>query len=196
MIFSFIKEIFNRCVEIIVRPKEEWKRIKEESLTVFQLFRDFLFPLIAVSVVSSMIGSYIKMTETVFDSHVLILEGLREFLSLMTSLILSIFIVNELIKTYGGEKNIDIAANLVTYSYVPILLVSILLGLSSSLFILGLFSLYLFYIFFQGTPVMLNLPDEKQSNFSILSAMTILMIYLMVSFIIYSVFKTFLLEAV
>ncbi len=191
MNFSFIKNIFNRCVDLIVRPKEEWKRIKEENLTTFQLFRDFLIPLIGVSVVASMIGGSIRMTEVGVDSQVLIIEGLREFLSLMTSIILSIFIVNELMKTYGGEKNIDVAANLVIYSYVPVLLVSIILGLSAWLYILGLFSLYLFYIFFQGVPIMLQLPPERQSNFSALSAMTILMIYLMVSFVISSVFKTF-----
>jgi len=191
MNFNFIKEIINRCIEIIAHPKEEWKKIKDEDLSIFHLFRDFLLPLIAISVVTSMIGESLRMSEVGFDSQVLLIEGMREFLSLTISFTISILIVNELIKTYGGVKNINIAANLVIFSSVPIILVSILLGLSSSLYIFGLFSLFVFYILFHGTPVMLDLPEERQSNFSILSAMTILIIYLLVSFIISTAFKTF-----
>jgi hypothetical protein len=191
MNFNFIKEIFNRCIEIIAHPKEEWKRIKDEDLSLFQLFRDFLFPLITVSIITSMIGGMLRMSGVGFNSQVLLIEGLQEFLSLTISVSISILIVNEMMKTYGGVKNINIAANLVIYSSVPIFLVSILLGLSTWLYIIGLFSLFVFYIFYQGTPVMLDLPEERQSNFSILSAMSILIIYLLVSFIVSTAFKTF-----
>jgi hypothetical protein len=191
MNFDFIKEIFNRCIEIIAHPKEEWKRIKDEDLSLFQLFRDFLFPLITVSIITSMIGGMLRMSGVGFNSQVLLIEGLQEFLSLTISFSINILIINELMKTYGGVKNINMAANLVIYSSVPIILVSILLGLSTWLYIIGLFSLFVFYIFYHGTPVMLDLPEERQSNFSILSAMTILIIYLLISFIISTAFKTF-----
>jgi len=44
---------------------------------------------------------------------------------------------------------------------------------------------------FQGTPVLLKIAVEKQSNFSALASMVILMVYLMSSFVLSEIFKSF-----
>ncbi len=191
MNFNFIKAIIVRCIEIIIRPKEEWKKIKEENTPVLLLMRDFVFPLIILAVLTSMIGEYLRIAGTAFDQQLILLRGLRELAILTVSISLSIILVNEMLKTYHGSRNLDLAANLVGYSFVPLLIVSVLLGLSAWLYIVGLFALYLFYILFQGTPVLLQIAVEKQSNFSALASMVILMVYLMSSFVLSEIFKSF-----
>lgn len=184
----FIKNLFSRCIGIIVTPKMEWIKIKEEDSSIFQLITGFLLPLLLLAVFASMIGSYIQMVGTGFVPDVLVTSGLRPFLSISLSIVISILAVNALIGTFGGTPNVNQASKLVVYSFVPGILVAIIFGMAPWFYILGLFFLYSFYIFYLGTPVLLNIPTERQSNFSTLSSTTILIIYLMVSFILSSFF--------
>jgi len=184
----FIKNLFSRCIGIIVSPKVEWNKIKEEDGTFFQLIANFLLPLLLLTVLASMIGSYFQMLGTGFSPDVLVTSGLRMLLSISLSIVISILAINSMIRTFGGIPNINKAAKLVIYSFVPGILVAIIFGIIPWVYILGLFFLYSFYIFFLGTPVLLDIPPERQSNFSTLSSTTILIIYLMVSFILSSFF--------
>ena len=184
----FIKNLFSRCIGIIASPKEEWIKIKKEDNTFFQLIANFLFPLLILTAFASMIGSYFQMVGNGFERDILIISGLEPFLSILISILISILAINAMIKTFGGTPNINQASKLVVYSFVPGILVAIIFGMIPWFYILGLFFLYSFYIFYHGTPVMLNIPPERQSNFSILSSTTILIVYLMINFILSSSF--------
>ena len=185
---QFIKHLFSRCTGIIASPKVEWHKIKEEEGSFFPLAVYFLFPLLILTSIASMVGSYLQMSGSGFARDIIIVAGLSSFLSFLISILVSILAVNAMIRTFGGTPNINQAAKLVVYSFVPGILVAIILGMIPWFYILGLFFLYSFYIFFQGTPVMLDIPPERQSNFSTLSSATILAIYLMISFILSSFF--------
>ncbi|NEW81881.1 MAG: YIP1 family protein [Mariniphaga sp.] len=184
----FIKNLFSRCIGIIASPKEEWIKIKEEDGSFFQLMANFLFPLLILTTVAAMIGSYFQMAGSTFSWDIIIVSGLRSVLSILISVLMSILAINAMIKTFGGTPNLTQASKLVVYSFVPGILVAIIFGMIPWFYILGLFFLYSFFIFFHGTPVMLNIPPERQSNFSTLSSSTILIIYLMISFILSSFF--------
>lgn len=184
----FIKNLFSRCIGIIASPKEEWIKIKEEDSSFFQLMANFLFPLLILTTVAAMIGSYFQMAANGFSWDIIIVSGLRSVLSILITILMSILAINAMIKTFGGSPNLTQASMLVVYSFVPGILVAIIFGMIPWFYILGLFFLYSFYIFFHGTPVMLNIPPERQSNFSTLSSSTILIIYLMISFILSSFF--------
>jgi hypothetical protein len=185
---QFIKNLFSRCAGIIASPKVEWNKIRQEDGSFFLLAVYFLFPLLILTSIASMIGSYFHMSASGFSRDLIIVAGLRPFLSILISILISILSVNSMIRTFGGTPNINQAAKLVVYSFVPGILVAIIFGMIPWFYILGLFFLYSFYIFFQGTPVMLDIPAERQSNFSTLSSTTILIIYLMISFILSSFF--------
>jgi len=184
----FIKNLFSRCIGIVVSPKLEWIKIKEEDGSFYQLIANFLFPLLILTAIASMIGSYFQMIGNGFAWDIIIVSGLRSVLSILISILMSILAINAMIKTFEGTPNMVQASKLVVYSFVPGILVAIIFGMIPWFYILGLFFLYSFYIFFHGTPIMLDIPSERQSNFSTLSSTTILVIYLMISFILSSFF--------
>jgi len=183
-----IKNLFSRCFGIIVSPKLEWIKIKEEEGSIYQLIANFLFPLLILTAIASMIGSYFQMIGNGFAWDIIIVSGLRSLLSFLVSILMSILAINAMIRTFGGTPNVTEASKLVVYSFVPGILVAIIFGMIPWFYILGLFFLYSFYIFFHGTPLMLDIPQERQSNFSTLSSTTILVIYLMISFVLSSFF--------
>jgi len=149
-----------------------------------------LLPLLVLTAVASVIGSYLQMVGNGFASDILVISGLLSFFSILISVLLSILAVNSMIRTFGGTPNLMQASKLVVYSFVPGILVVIIFVLIPWLYILGLFFLYSFVIFFQGTPVLLNISRQRQSNFSILSSAMILIIYLVIRFILSSFFGT------
>jgi len=183
-----IKNLFSRCFGIIVSPKLEWIKIKEEEGSIYQLIANFLFPLLILTAIASMIGSYFQMIGNGFAWDIIIVSGLKSLLSFLVSILMSILAINAMIRTFGGTPNVTEASKLVVYSFVPGILVAIIFGMIPWFYILGLFFLYSFYIFFHGTPLMLDIPQERQSNFSTLSSTTILVIYLMISFVLSSFF--------
>lgn len=184
----FFKKLFSRCVAIIYSPKKEWTLIKEEDDSFLDLMTRFLFPLLVLMIASSMIGSYILMIGKEFAMDVLLSSALRQLSSILLSIVISIFAVNGMIGTFKGTPKLKNAAKLVIYSYVPGILVAVVLGIAPWFYILGLLFLYSFFIFFQGTPVMLDIPVERQSNFSTLSSTTMLVVYLMINLILSRVF--------
>ncbi len=184
----FIKNLFTKCIGIVRSPREEWITIRTEEGSSFQLFTGFLLPLLLITFVSAMTGSYFSTEEATVDMAKVIVSGLKPFLSLLSSVLISILAVNAMIRTFGGTPDLNIAAKLVIYSFVPGIIVAIILGMAPGFYILGLFFLYSYYIFFLGTPVLLDIPAERQSKFSTLSVTTMLITYLIISFILYSFF--------
>lgn len=184
----FVKNLFTKSVRIVRSPKEEWLSIKTDQQTIFQLFTTFLLPLLLLTSVAAITGSYFQTDAHPITLSKLIVSGLKPFLSLLISIFLSILAVNAMIRTYGGNQDLNLAAKIVIYSYIPGIVATIIVGLFPVLYLSGLFFLYSFYIFFQGTPILLDIPYERRSNFSALSSTTILVSYLIVSSILYAFF--------
>ena len=184
----FIWNLISRCLGIIGSPKEEWKKIKEEDDSIWQMITRFLLPLLFILALASMIGGYFRREESAWTSGLLIIAGLQPLLSISVSLLISTVAINAMIVTFRGTQNVNLAFRLVFFSFIPVILVSIILGVWSELYITGLFSLYSFYIMIFGVRILTDLPHDRESNFSTLSSTVILVVYLIANFILSSFF--------
>ncbi len=184
----FIWNLISRCLGIIGSPKEEWKKIKEEDDSIWQMITRFLLPLLFILALASMIGGYFRREESAWTSGLLIIAGLQPLLSISVSLLISTVAINAMIVTFRGTQNVNLAFRLVFFSFIPVILVSIILGVWSELYITGLFSLYSFYIMIFGVRILTDLPHDRESNFSTLASTVILVVYLIANFILSSFF--------
>ena len=184
----FIWNLIFRCLGIIGSPKEEWKKIKEEDDSIWQMITRFLLPLLFILALASMIGGYFRREESAWTSGLLIIAGLQPLLSISVSLLISTVAINAMIVTFRGTQNVNLAFRLVFFSFIPVILVSIILGVWSELYITGLFSLYSFYIMIFGVRILTDLPHDRESNFSTLASTVILVVYLIANFILSSFF--------
>ena len=173
---------------MIWSPKEEWTRIKEENESIGQILVSFMLPLLLISAVTSMIGGYIHRGDTAWNSGLLIIFGIRPVLSISLSIALSIPAINAMIGTFGGTSGFNQTSQLVIFSFLPVILVTIILGLTPEIYLVGLFALYSYYIMFIGTQILPDIPPERQSNFSTLSSTVMLALFLILNFIISSFF--------
>ena len=185
----FILNLFSRCLGIIWTPKEEWVKISDEADSIGQIVVRFILPLLFISALAAMTGSYFLRQAGDWTSGLFVIAGLRPVLSISVSLLISTLAIQAMLGTFKGTPNVDLAFRLVFFSFIPVVLVSIVLGIWSEIYIAGLFLLYSFYIMFFGVRILTDIPQERQSNFSTLSATVILVVYLIVNFILSSLDK-------
>jgi hypothetical protein len=169
--------IYERSKALILQPKEEWKTIVEENIHMNLVVRDFLLPLLLISTLASLLGRIIQKVNIGLDWNLLMADGLREFFGFLLSVYASTYLINELIKSFGGEKNLRRSANLVIYSTVPSLVVSMITGLVPALYPLGVLGLYSFYLFYVGIPVVLDIPEQKHIGFFLTSALLMILVF-------------------
>lgn len=186
---KLIKGIVERCKELIINPNSEWGKINDENIPMNQLFRDFLVPILVISSLAAVIGEILEKFSVGLDSGALLAEGLREFFGFLISAYVCIYVVEELVKIFGGEKNIAKTSSLIIYSLVPSVMVSIIVGLVPSLYALAVFGFYSFYLFYLGVPVLFKIPEHRMSGFIVSSILVIIVIFFIINYLLFEILK-------
>ena len=175
--------IFERSKALILQPKEEWKTILDENVTMNLVVRNYLLPLLLMSTLASLVGRIIQKVNIGLDGSLLLADGLREFFGFLLAVYASTYLVNELIKSFGGEKNLRRSANLVIYSTTPSLIVSMVTGLIPALYPLGVLGLYSFYLFFVGIPILFDdIPEQKHIGFFLTSVLLMIIVFVFIRY--------------
>jgi len=172
--------------ELIISPKRFWLGKKEEEANE-SLFLNYLMPLLIVLAVAVFVGDFFKRSDFFFEYP--ILKMIQETLLFVLQYFVGVFFTKELMKTFGGEKNVNIARKLVAYSLIPLLLVSIITGLFEYFSILKVLGFYSFYLFWLGAEVLVELPKEKEYKYSMMVIFVNLLTFSFLSWILAKIFE-------
>jgi hypothetical protein len=161
-------DLARRIPSIILRPKDEWRKIKAEPATVGGLFGSYAVILAAVPPLSEFVGRVFIGERIPFIGwyrygvgEAIGRAALTYLFSLATVLLFALSI-DLLAPNFSSKRSLPNALKLAVYSMTPVWLSGIL-SLVPSLGILSLLAgLYGFYILFLGfeTPLM-DTPKEK-----------------------------------
>jgi hypothetical protein len=186
--------IFARVQAILLKPKEEWVKIKDEPTTIKQLFVPYVLILAAIPAVATFLG-------TVLFVGLRIPGGggtwtTRAFLYAIFSYILSLvivyalgFIINALAPNFASTQNLISAMKLAVYSMTPAWIAGIfnLIPALGVLSILGsLYGLYILYLGF-ATPLM-GTPKEKVTSYTVVSIVVVIVLMVVVGVILGAAF--------
>jgi len=186
--------IVSRVQAILLKPKEEWVKIKDEPATIQQLFVPYVVILAAIPAVAQFIG-------TVLFGGFRIPGGggtwtMRAFLYAIFSYILSLvvvyalgFIINALAPNFSSTQNPILAMKLAVYSMTPVWIAGIfnLIPALGVLSILGsLYGLYLLYLGF-SIPLM-GTPKEKVPGYVLVSIVVVIVLMVVVGVILGAAF--------
>ncbi len=185
-----IKQIGNKVKTILIRPASFWKSERLEPTGMQQLFTGYFLPLVLLSGVAEFTGQLIRGAG--FYLMYPLMRGMREIILYLLMYIVSVFLANQLIKAFGGKRDLYAVRRLVGFSMLPILLVSFLTNLFPFLYVLEILGFYSFFIFMTGAEELLIFPDNKKSryilitlfsNFFVFSFLSIFLSRLVTSFI-------------
>ncbi len=190
-----MERFIERCKDIILLPKTTWSRLREEELTQNDILKQYLIILAAIPAVASFFGQAIIGQKVLYLGYyrVPFFAGLFRLILLwllyIAAMYINAWIVKTLAPSFGGQKDQANSFKLVTFSFVPFFLAGVfgLIPALSSLYILGLYGVYLFYI---GLPAMLDVPEEKTLSFTIVAVLLAIIVTAVLGAIANSVIPT------
>ena len=185
-------EIVNRVKSILVSPKTEWQTIETENDTHVKVFTTYVVPLALIPAVAAFIG-YGLIGHSVLGVHFGSISwglshAIQQYILMLGGVYLTAFVIDMLANNFGATKDFNRAFSLVAYSYTPAFIAGIFnihYSLSWIVSLGGLYSLYLLYI---GLQPMMKVPAEKQTTYFIVSLVTMLIVFVVLSAILMSIF--------
>lgn len=156
---SLYKNLFNRLINLIIKPASEWKRINSENKNLNDVLSEFTLPLLAIVTVTAFLDHLFNYQG--FEIGVAVKKAVLVFTSLFGGLYLSYYIMLNLLPKFGIESDKDKIFSFVAYSYGYWYLVSFITLLASELLILklfGIYSLYIIWKYFEGD----KMPEKSQ----------------------------------
>lgn len=187
---ALFKNIFLWIQDILFNPNEFWTLQKQNQIKSRKLFAGYFFPLLLLAGLGVFTGEFFRSNH--FYAGFALMKSAREILLFLLQYIFSVVFTNELIKTFGGQKNRKTAQMLVVFSLTPFLLVSIITGLFPFLYVLDALGLYSFFIFWIGAKELLEFPERKfekyvlttiLANFFIFSFLSVLLSKLLTAYL-------------
>jgi hypothetical protein len=181
-----IKRIGNKIKALILRPASFWKSERIEPTGTQQLITGYFLPLVLMAGFAEFAGQLLKGSG--FYLMFPLMRAMREVLLFLLVFVFSVFLSNQLVKTFGGKKDLPAIRRLVIFSLMPVLLISIVTNLFPFLYVLEILGFYSFFIFMSGVEELLIFPDNKRNRY--------ILIALMSNFFIYSFLSIFLSQLV
>jgi hypothetical protein len=188
-------DILQRAQAILLKPKDEWVKVKAEPATVSGLFMSYALVLAAIPAGFQFLG------------HILVgrrlpVVGLYRWpfgralgnaivayiLSLVTVYLFAL-IINELAPSFGSAKNMTSAFKLAVYSMTPAWVAGVLY-IVPALWLLGILaSLYGLYILYLGfrTPMM-DTPKDKVGSYLAVSVLIVIGLYVVFNWFLKVIF--------
>jgi hypothetical protein len=179
----------SRIKGILLSPSQEWEVISGEAATIPDLYKGYIVILAAIGPIASIIGLSIVGASLPFVGSfrvpitTSVISAVVNYVLTLAGVYVLALIIDALAPTFGGEKNINQAFKVATYSYIPGWLVGIF-TIVPALGVLGILGLYGLYLLFLGLPLLMKSPQEKSLGYTIaviVAAVVIFMVIGMVS---------------
>ena len=148
--------LVDRVKGIIVEPRNEWPKIAAEAATVQSLYTGWIMILAAIGPIALLVS--LNSIQIAIAQYVL---------ALIITFVLAL-IVDALAPSFGGTKDFVASLKLTAYSYTVAWLAGIfyLFGMRGG--VLGLIAtVYAFYTFFLGAPILKKSSVEKALPFTL-----------------------------
>jgi len=183
-----------RVQAILLKPNDEWVKIKDEPTTIQQLFTQYAVILAAIPAVAQFLGTALFLGFRIPGGGGTWMA--RAFFGAIFSYILSLvvvyalgFIINALAPNFSSTQSLPLAMKLAVYSMTPVWIMGIfnLIPVLWPLGILGsLYGLYIMYLGF-ATPL-LGTPKEKITGYFVVSVVVTIVLMAVVGIILGAAF--------
>jgi hypothetical protein len=188
-------DIVNRVQQIILKPKEEWIKIKEEKTTLSELFSSYAILLVAIPAVAQFIGLSIVGRRIPFVGwHRMgigsgFLYAILYYISTLVSIYVFGIIINALAPTFSSKSDATNAMKLAVYGVTPAMVAGALYIIPYLGFVVALASLYGIYILYLGFVCpMMDTPKEKVAAYLIVSLIVVVILWVVIAVILGSIF--------
>lgn len=188
-------DLVSRAQAIILKPKEEWVKIKGEPAPVTQLFTSYaavlaLIPAIAQFIGYALIGTRV-LTFGVIRMNIgsALLRTVLYYIFALASVYVFGLVINALAPSFGSKQSAENAMKLAVYSMTPAWVGGIFYTIPALWILATLASLYGIYILYLGfaTPMM-DTAKDKVVGYLVVSFIVMIVLTVVVGLILSALF--------
>ena len=168
-------DLLHRVQNILLRPKETWPLIKSEEATIAGVCKPYVITMAAIPAVAQAIGLLLIGTSVLGILHKTSItralgDAVLSYCVSLAAVCIVALIINSLAPKFESRKNLSRAFALAAYSWTPAWAAGPLLLIPSLAWLAKLISLYGFYLFYLGLPILMDTPRDKVSVYFLSTA--------------------------
>jgi hypothetical protein len=187
-------DLVGRIQGILLKPKEEWVKIKEESITISQLFTSYAVVLAAIPAIAQFIGyGLVGFSRPLgwarYGIGRAFFYGILSYILSLASVYVFGLVINLLAPSFSSKQDNVNAMKLAIYAMTPAWLAGIFYLVPLLGFLAIIASLYGIYILYLGfaTPLM-DTPKEKVVTYLVVSLVVYVVLWIIVAVILGGIF--------
>jgi hypothetical protein len=164
-----MKELISRVKGLILAPQKEWELIESESVSVAQLYRNYIAVLAAIPPFAGFLGSWLFGARGLHPSFAAgFFRAVVQYALSLPALFLVAFVISMAAPYFDGKSDDRRALTLAAYSYTPAWLASIF-GIVPGLRFLDVLGFYGVYVFSLGLTRMMRVPKDNLDVFTLVA---------------------------
>lgn len=188
--------LFQRVINILIKPKEEWRVVATEKPDATKLIFGYALILAAIPAIAAFIKyGVIGVTFWGYTTRSIasgVQYGLIQLISAVLGAYLLAWVIDLLAPSFDSEKNFGRSLQLAVYSSTPQWVAGILLLLGTGMSILiMLIGLYAIYLLAAGMPIIKQTPKEKVVGYVVVVIIALIVISFLVALIMASIVGLF-----
>ena len=176
--------LVERAKNIIVTPKTEWDAVSAEEPNIQQILLGYVLPLALIPTIAVIIGWGVVGIFGFKSFTYGIAMGLVQLINAFLSVLVAGFVIDLLAPSFGSQKNMGRAVQLVAYSMTPIWIAGILNILPSIGWLAGLIGLYGLYLMYLGLTPLMKTPEDKKVGYLVVSIIILIVVYFVIAAIL------------
>jgi hypothetical protein len=173
--------VSTRIKNLIVNPRSEWQIIATESISKRKVIRQFVWPLILLVGLCSVLGDVMAASRVYFSFAFVTTKALGVIGIGYAGMYLSGIIVNELNTSFNTKKNIDATFTIMAYSLSVYYVVEAFVMLLPFLRPIIVFQAFSVYLFWQGVTVVSETPEDNKAGFVVVSSLITLGVFIILN---------------
>lgn len=180
--------LIDRAKNILMKPKEEWAVIEQETPDVGGIVTGYALPLILLSAICGFIGmafigiaGYSSISAGIMQAVTVLVGGL-------IGIFVTSFVVDALAPSFGSQKNFGRAVQLVVYSYTPIWIAGVFSIIPLLGFVAFIALLYTIYLIYLGLPFTMKTPEDKLVIYMVVTLVVLLVVYFIIGAILGAIY--------
>jgi len=176
--------LVERAKNIIITPKTEWDAVAAEEPNIQQILLGYVLPLALIPTIATIIGwgviGMFGFTSFTYG----IAMGLVQIINAFLSVLIAGFVIDALAPSFGSQKNMGRAVQLVAYSMTPIWIAGILNIFPALGWLAGLIGLYGLFLMYLGLSPLMKTAEDKKVGYLVVSIIILIVVYFVIAAIL------------
>lgn len=176
-------ELAEESYLIIIHPSEYWKAKKNKQEEAKGVFLRFFLPGLILIFLAIVLGDFLFESEYGLLIKDTLIKALRKVLILGMSFFASTILLYEISRLHKIPVSFEAARKIIIYSMVPLVIITMVIGLFPFLDILGILGFYSYYLLYSALISIYEIKPKRNETYLVLLMGSSFIAHLFITFL-------------